>query len=126
MVAAAPAAATVTRVTGRPFDDDDMEAVMAFARAEHARQYRVQVVAQLELGVIELAGLFDLDRDDHRVGSIKMVYLLQALPGVGKVAARKALERLGLDDNVRVGQLDDRVRRSLMDTLARQPSAEAP
>jgi len=110
-------------VSGRPFDDDDMAAVLAFAQAEHARQYRVQIVTQLELGVIGLAELFELDREDARVGPIKAVFLLQALPGVGKVASRKALEHLGLDENIRIAQLDEQTRRALIDALTRQPSA---
>ncbi len=110
-------------MSGRPFDDDDIEAVLTFAQAEHARQFRVQIITQLELGVIDLAELFELDGDDDRVGPIKAVFLLQALPGVGKVAARKALEHLGLDENVRIGRLDRPTRLALIDALSRQPSA---
>jgi len=108
---------------GRPFDDNDLPAVMAFAWAEHARQFRLQVVTQLELGVIGLPELFELDRDDERVGPIKAVFLLQALPGVGKVASRKALEHLGLDENIRIGELDQQGRRALIEALSNQPSA---
>jgi ribosomal protein S13 len=49
------------------------------------------------------------------------VVLLQVLPGVGKVAARKALDELDLDENVRIGQLDKLVRGALVEALVGEP-----
>jgi hypothetical protein len=106
---------------GPLFSDGDDAAVLAFAHAEVARQYRQQLIAQIELGELSLALLFDLDLSDPRVRPIKAVVLLQALPGVGKVAARKALDGLDLDENIRVGQLSGVVRRALIQALAGRP-----
>jgi hypothetical protein len=109
----------VTSVDGLLFADTDDAAMVAFAYAEGARQYRLQLIAQLELGELNLAELFDLDLTDSRVRPIKVVVLLQAVPGVGKVAARKALDQLSLDENVRVGQLGRAARVALTGLLAR-------
>jgi hypothetical protein len=106
---------------GLLFADDDHAAVLAFAHAESGRQYRLQLITQIDLGELDLTKLFDLDLTDPRVGSVKAVVLLQALPGVGKVAARKALNHLDLDENVRVGQLGRAARHALVEALARQP-----
>jgi hypothetical protein len=106
---------------GLLFGDGDDAAVFAFAHAEAARQYRLQLIVQIDLGELSLAELFDLDLTDPRARSVKAVVLLQALPGVGKVAARKALDELDLDENIRVGQLDAPVRAALVEALVGEP-----
>jgi hypothetical protein len=102
------------------FADSDDAAVLAFAHAEAGRQYRLQLITQIDLGELNLAELFELDLTDPRVRPVKAVVLLQALPGVGKVAARKALDQLDLDENIRVGQLGRAVRQALVEALVHQ------
>jgi hypothetical protein len=97
-------------------DDDEFGA--ALARARELRALRDQLVAQVRAGTLTLPGLFDLDRADDRVGTIKVVVLLEAVPAVGKVAARKALAGAGLDENVRIGRLSTSRREQLVAALS--------
>jgi hypothetical protein len=106
---------------GPLFSEGDDAAVSAFAHAEVARQYRLQLIEQIDLGELSLAELFDLDLTDPRARPVKAVVLLQVLPGVGKVAARKALDELDLDENVRIGQLDKVARGALVEALVGEP-----
>jgi hypothetical protein len=105
---------------GLLFTEDDVAAMVAFAHAEAARQYRLHLITQIDLGELQLAELFDLDLNDPRVRTVKAVVLLQTLPGVGKVVARKALEELDLDENVRVGQIGRPARQALVELSSRQ------
>ena len=52
-----------------------------------------------------------LASDDPNVGKLKVLSLLESLPGVGKVKARKVMEEIGIADNRRVQGLGAQQRR---------------
>jgi ribosomal protein S13 len=58
-----------------------------------------------------------LDSEDNNVGKLKVVSLLESLPGVGKVKARKVMEEVGVADNRRVQGLGSQQRQALLDAL---------
>lgn len=58
-----------------------------------------------------------LDSDDPNVGKLKVVALLESLPGVGKVKARRVMEEIGIADNRRVQGLGAQQRSALLDQL---------
>ena len=72
----------------------------ALAKAAEARAARAEIKARLKMGSLSLAEA--LDSDDTNVGKLKVVSLLESLPGVGKVKARKVMEEIGIADNRRV------------------------
>ena len=58
-----------------------------------------------------------LDSDDVNVGKLKVVSMLESLPGVGKVKARRLMEEIGIADNRRVQGLGAQQRASLLSQL---------
>lgn len=58
-----------------------------------------------------------LDSDDPNVGKLKVVSLLESLPGVGKVKARRVMDEIGIADNRRVQGLGAQQRAALLDQL---------
>ena len=58
-----------------------------------------------------------LDSSDPNVGKLKVVSMLESLPGVGKVKARRVMEEVGIADNRRVQGLGAQQRASLLDQL---------
>ena len=58
-----------------------------------------------------------LDSSDPNVGKLKVVSMLESLPGVGKVKARRVMEEVGIADNRRVQGLGAQQRASLRDQL---------
>lgn len=58
-----------------------------------------------------------LDSDDVNVGKLKVVSLLESLPGVGKVKARRLMEEIGIADNRRVQGLGAQQRAALLEQL---------
>ncbi len=58
-----------------------------------------------------------LDSDDPNVGKLKVVSMLESLPGVGKVKARRVMEDVGIADNRRVQGLGAQQRASLLNQL---------
>jgi len=58
-----------------------------------------------------------LDSDDPNVGKLKVVALIEAMPGVGKVKARRLMEEIGIADNRRVQGLGAQQRAALLEHL---------
>ncbi|MFP5489422.1 MAG: integration host factor, actinobacterial type [Acidimicrobiia bacterium] len=87
----------------------------ALAKAAEARAARADIKARLKMGSMSL--LEALDSDDPNVGKLKVVALLESLPGVGKVKARRVMEEIGIADNRRVQGLGAQQRSALLDQL---------
>jgi hypothetical protein len=87
----------------------------ALEKAKEARAARADIKARLKMGSLSLAAA--LDSDDSNVGKLKVVSLLESLPGVGKVKARKVMDDVGIADNRRIQGLGTQQRQSLLDSL---------
>lgn len=87
----------------------------ALAKAAEARAARADIKARLKMGSMSLNEA--LDSDDPNVGKLKVVALLESLPGVGKVKARRVMEEIGIADNRRVQGLGAQQRSALLDQL---------
>jgi S13-like H2TH domain len=87
----------------------------ALQKAAEARAARATIKARLKNNSMSLREA--LDSDDNNVGKLKVVSLLESLPGVGKVKARKVMGDIGIADNRRVKGLGSQQRQQLLDTL---------
>ena len=72
----------------------------ALAKAAEARAARAELKNQLKNGSVSIREA--LASTSVTVGKLKVVSLLESLPGVGKVKARKIMEDIGIADNRRV------------------------
>ena len=89
----------------------------ALAKAAEARTARAELKTRLKMGSLSLAEA--LASTDDTVGKLKVVSLLESLPGVGKVKARKIMEDIGIADNRRVQGLGQQQKASLLDQLGK-------
>lgn len=87
----------------------------ALAKAAAARTARAEIKTRLKSGSMTLAQA--LDSDDANVGKLKVVSLLESLPGVGKVKARRVMEDVGIAENRRVQGLGAQQRSALLEQL---------
>jgi hypothetical protein len=87
----------------------------ALEKAKEARAKRADIKNRLKMGSLSLKEA--LDSDDTNVGKLKVVSLLESLPGVGKVKARKVMEDVGIADNRRVQGLGTQQRIALLESL---------
>ncbi len=87
----------------------------ALAKAAEARAARAEIKARLRNESLTLADA--LESDDQNVGKLKVVSLLEALSGVGKVKARKIMEDIGIADNRRVQGLGSQQRQALLEAV---------
>ncbi len=84
----------------------------ALQKAAEARAARAEIKARLKRGGMTLSEA--LSSDDADVGKLKVVSLLESLPGCGKVKARKVMEDIGIADNRRVQGLGSQQREALL------------
>jgi hypothetical protein len=89
----------------------------ALAKAAEARAARAEFKTKLKLGSVSLAEA--LQSNDSTVGKLKVVSLLESLPGVGKVKARKVMEEIGIADNRRVQGLGAQQKQALLEQLGK-------
>ena len=89
----------------------------ALAKAAEARAARAELKNQLKNGSVSIREA--LASTSVTVGKLKVVSLLESLPGVGKVKARKIMEDIGIADNRRVQGLGAVQKQSLLDQLGK-------
>jgi DNA uptake protein ComE-like DNA-binding protein len=87
----------------------------ALQKAGEARTARAEIKARLQMGTMTLAEA--LESDDVNVGKLKVLSMLQALPGIGKVKARQIMEDVGIADNRRVQGLGRQQKQKLLEIL---------
>jgi signal recognition particle GTPase len=89
----------------------------ALVKAAQARRARAELKEKLKMGSITLRELLDQAADDDHVGKMKVLAVIEALPGVGKVKARRTMEEIGIADTRRVRGLGEQQRKSLLDSF---------
>ena len=86
----------------------------ALEKAAHARRVRAELKERLKMGSVELGQVLELaDRDDI-IGKTKALAVIESLPGVGKVKARRMMEEIGIADSRRLRGLGDQQRAALL------------
>ncbi len=85
----------------------------ALAKAAEARRARAEVKNQLKSEKLSLREVLSKENDDV-VGKMKVSSVLESLPGVGKVRARKIMERLDISATRRVRGLGAKQRDALL------------
>lgn len=85
----------------------------ALAKAQEMRSRRAQLRRELKRGEITLKEV--LAREDNEVvQKMRVSYLLQSLPQVGKVTTDKVMQDIGIHENRRVQGLGPRQRTELL------------
>ena len=69
------------------------------------------------MGSLTLKELLDQAERDEIVGKMKIVSVLESLPGVGKVKARRLMDEVGISETRRIQGLGDNQRKRLFDKL---------
>ncbi|HZB02959.1 MAG TPA: integration host factor, actinobacterial type [Actinomycetota bacterium] len=91
----------------------------ALAKAAEARKKRAQVKERLKSGQLSLRDLLDR-REDETVGKMKVSSVLESMPGVGKVRARKLMERLDISASRRVRGLGAKQKEALLGEFSKR------
>lgn len=79
----------------------------ALAKAAEARRVRAQVKHSLKYSQGRISDVIALGKRDDIIGKMKVVELLESVPGVGKVKAVKVMEEIGIATSRRVRGLGE-------------------
>jgi hypothetical protein len=90
----------------------------ALAKAAEARRRRAELKAQLKAEKVSLRDILARQGEDV-VGKMKVSSVLESLPGVGKVRARKIMEELEISTSRRVRGLGAKQKDNLLDKFGR-------
>ena len=89
----------------------------ALAKAAEARRVRAELKEKLKMGALSLQALLDQAEADDHIGKMKVLAVIEALPGVGKVKARRTMEEIGIADTRRVRGLGEQQRSKLLEAF---------
>jgi hypothetical protein len=64
----------------------------ALEKAALARRARAELKERLKMGSLTFSELLDQSEGDDIIGKMKVVAVLESLPGVGKVKARRTMD----------------------------------
>ena len=86
----------------------------ALDKAAAARRQRAELKEKLKMGSTSLRELLDQAERDDVVGKMKVLAVLESLPGLGKVRARRTMEELKISESRRVRGLGPQQREALL------------
>lgn len=90
----------------------------ALAKAAAARKARAELKEKLKMGSVSLSDVIGQADGDAIVGKTKVLAVLESLPGVGKVKARRTMEEIGIAETRTLKGLGTQQRQSLLDAFA--------
>jgi hypothetical protein len=92
----------------------DEQRKKALERAAEARRVRAEVKELLKTGSMTLPELLAKADEDDLIAGMKVESLLSAMPGTGKIKAKRLMESIGIADNRRIRGLGDKQREALL------------
>lgn len=92
------------------------EKLKALEKAQAIRSQRADIRGKLKSGQMTLQDVLG-NADDEAIGRMRVSYLLQSLPQVGKVTSRRIMDEIGIHENRRVRGLGRRQVEALLQKL---------
>lgn len=86
----------------------------ALQKAAVVRRERAELKERLKMGSLTLAELFARAEGDDVIGKTKALTIIESLPGVGKIKARRAMAQIGIAETRRVRGLGELQRAALL------------
>ncbi len=87
----------------------------ALAKAALARRARAELKERLKMGSLSFRELIEQAPGDEMIAKMKVLAVLESLPGVGKVKARRTMENYEISETRRVRGLGDQQKRKLLE-----------
>ncbi len=90
----------------------------ALEKAAAARRQRAEIKEKLKMGSLTLKELLDQADSDDVLGKMKVLAVLESLPGLGKVKARRLMDEVGISETRRVQGLGANQRQALFEKIS--------
>lgn len=96
----------------------DEQRKQALAKAAAVRRRRAELKDRLKIGDVSLSEVLDMAAGDDVVGGTKVLAVLESLPRVGKVTARRLMSELDISETRRLRGLGVKQREALLAKLS--------
>ena len=93
----------------------------ALEKAARARRERAEQKERLKMGSLHLSEIITAAETDEIVAKMKVLAVLESLPGVGKVKARRTMETIGISESRRIRGLGVQQRHALLAAFPAEP-----
>ena len=90
----------------------------ALDKAAQVRRLRAELKEKLKMGSLTLKELLAQGESDEVVAKMKVVSVLESLPGLGKVKARRLMDEIGISETRRLQGLGEQQRKKLFEKLS--------
>lgn len=80
--------------------DDERKA--ALEKASASRKRRAEIKKELKTGALTITKIYEISQRDSAVAKMRVLELIESIPGVGKVRSAAALEKLGISRTRRI------------------------
>jgi hypothetical protein len=90
----------------------------ALQKAAAARRARAEMKELLKMGSLSLTDVFERADADDIIAGTKVASVLQSVPGLGKIKAKRLMEELSIAENRRLRGLGSRQREALLDRFS--------
>ncbi len=89
---------------------------IALKKAQEVRSKRAKIRQSLKKGKTTIREVLNNINDDV-VAKMRVVYLLESLPRIGKVKTKKIMSDIGIDETRRIQGLGNRQKQALIERL---------
>ena len=79
----------------------------ALEKAQKVRKERAALREEMKAGKLAMKDVIDRKGEDI-VGGMRVKYVLESMPGIGKVRAKEIMDQIGIDENRKVKGLGTR------------------
>lgn len=101
----------------KPPQLNNEQRLAAREKAAEARRVRSEIKQRLKMGSMTLTELLDNADGDPTVARMKVLAAIESLPGVGKVTARRTMEKIGIAESRRLSGLGPQQRKALLEAF---------
>lgn len=92
------------------------EKKQALKKAQQVRSQRAKIRQDLKAGKTNIRKVLE-NMDNDVVAKMRVAYLLESLPRIGKVRTRKIMNDIGIDETRRIQGLGNRQKQALIERL---------
>jgi len=88
----------------------------ALEKAQKVRKERAAMREEMKAGKMTMADVI-AKKGEEIVGGMRVKYVLESMPGIGKVRAKEIMDQIGIDENRKVKGLGTRQVAALLERL---------
>lgn len=90
----------------------------ALEKAKVSRQRRAAIKVELKSQKLSLTKVIEMAKEDEAIAKMRVIELVESIPGVGKVRAQSLMSKLEISPSRRIGGLGSHQRANLMKEFA--------